>query len=80
MGFLKGQNSFAFGKIKLGSSNINRIYFGSNYVWPPQEVSSCATEATCSYIAPIFSCATEAICSASIPVFSCATEGSCIIL
>lgn len=62
MNFKQGSNSFAFGKIKLGSSNINKIYFGSTYVWPDQPVSSCATEGTSSYIVPISSCATEGSC------------------
>lgn len=34
MNFKQGSNSFAFGKIKLGSTSINKIYFGSNFVWP----------------------------------------------
>ena len=62
MGFLKGQNTFALGKLKLGTNNINRIYFGSTYVWPETQAASCATEGTCSYILPISSCATEGSC------------------
>ena len=62
MNFKQGSNSFAFGKIKLGSTSVNKIYFGSNFVWLVPVLSSCATEGTCSYIVPISSCATEGSC------------------
>lgn len=34
MGFLQGSNTFAAGKIKLGSTDIDKIYFGSTEAWP----------------------------------------------
>ena len=34
MGFLQGANSLALGKIKLGSSNVDKIYLGANAIWP----------------------------------------------
>ena len=64
MGFLKGVNTFEVGKLKLGSTNIDRIYFGSNYVWPPITSSSCAIEGAA---------------QASIPLFSCAIEGNAVV-
>ena len=61
MNFKQGSNSFAFGKIKLGSTSINKIYFGSNFVWPLIPTSgSCAIEGTAQATIPVFSCAIEA--------------------
>lgn len=34
MGFVQGSNTFAVGKIKLGSTDIDKIYFGSTEAWP----------------------------------------------
>ncbi len=34
MGFVQGLNTFAAGKIKLGSTDIDRIYFGATEAWP----------------------------------------------
>lgn len=34
MGFVQGSNAFAAGKIKLGSTDIDRLYFGSDLIWP----------------------------------------------
>ena len=34
MGFVQGSNALAAGKIKLGSTDIDKIYFGSTEAWP----------------------------------------------
>lgn len=34
MGFVQGSNELAAGKIKLGSTNVDKIYFGSTLAWP----------------------------------------------
>lgn len=93
MGFLKGTNTFEIGKLKLGSTNIDRLYLGSNYVWPPIPSTSCTIEATAiaaNYFAscaiegiaqtnvPLFSCAIEGVVIANVPLFSCAIEGSAV--
>lgn len=79
MGFFKGANTFEVGKLKLGSTNIDRIYFGSNYVWPPIILNSCAIEGTAQGITPLYSCAIEGTAQASIPLFSCAIEGNAVV-
>ena len=61
MGFVQGSNALAAGKIKLGSTDIDKIYFGSNFVWPLIPTSgSCAIEGTGQVTIPVFSCAIEA--------------------
>ena len=80
MGFLKGVNTFEIGKLKLGSTNIDRLYFGSNYVWPPIASTSCAIEGSAQASVSLFSCAIEGSAQASIPLFSCAIEGSAVRL
>jgi len=34
MGFVQGSNELAAGKIKLGSTDVDKIYFGSTIAWP----------------------------------------------
>ena len=94
MGFFKGANTFEVGKLKLGSTNIDRIYFGSDYVWPPiislscaiegtaqgiLLLYSCAIEGTAQGVLPLYSCAIEGTAQASIPLFSCAIEGNAVV-
>lgn len=76
MEFLKGNNTFDFGKLKLGSVNIDRIYLGTSYVWPPLVYSSCAIEGSAAVVTQLFSCAIEGSAQGSVPLFSCAIEGS----
>lgn len=76
MNFLKGNNTFDFGKLKLGSDNIGRIYLGSNYVWPPIISLSCGTEGLATAVAQLYSCAIEASAQGYMPLYSCAIEGS----
>jgi photosystem II stability/assembly factor-like uncharacterized protein len=37
MGFVQGSNTLAAGKIKLGSTDVDKIYFGSTEAWPDSQ-------------------------------------------
>lgn len=80
MGFLKGTNTFEVGKLKLGSTNIDRIYFGSNYVWPPVPTeNSCSIEGITLGAYSLDTCSIEGVASATYSFASCSIEGNAVI-
>jgi hypothetical protein len=76
MGFSKGANTFGVGNLKLGSNDIDKIYFGPDQIWPPIFLDSCAIEGTAQGTFQSYSCAIEGTAQGIPPLFSCAIEGT----